>query len=171
MSAAEIGARLRQSRKQIGLSSTAMAEKVGLSSRSSWERYERGLHMPSGDVLIALAGLGVNANWILTGQGEMLLTDVANVEPANKAALGMAENLTEDLLGRIVEGITMVYREEGGRLAPRNLGQMAARLYSDLVAAYDVPEERVIGLKGELAKLRRELRTVPADTGSSKRLA
>lgn len=143
------------------------AELLGV-PKSTLANWEQGKTEPPYEVLQKLPQLlGISLDWLITGSGVMRPIQA----PPDKAALGMAENLTEDLLGRIVEGITMVYREEGGRLAPRNLGQMAARLYSDLVAAYDVPEERVIGLKGELAKLRRDLRTVPADTGSSKRLA
>lgn len=36
-------------------------------------RYERGERLPDGDLLSALAALGVNTHWVLTGQGEAFL--------------------------------------------------------------------------------------------------
>jgi len=40
-------------------------------SREMWGKYERGVAMPGGDVLVKIALAGVNVNYILTG----LLTD------------------------------------------------------------------------------------------------
>lgn len=52
-----------------------MALKVGLGGRKTWERYERGNNFPNGETLSRLASLGINANWLLTGMGPMLLGD------------------------------------------------------------------------------------------------
>lgn len=72
MSADEIGQRLKLFRQKLGLTTSDIAEKAGLQSRSSWERYERGVHAPNGEILRRLAYLGANINWVLLGEGEML---------------------------------------------------------------------------------------------------
>jgi len=80
--------------------------------------------------------------------------------------------LDEELMGRLVDGILKVYKEEGVRLPPIDLGRLVARFQADLVAAYDDPDERKVGLKLALQQLRRDLRAHPAaDQSNSKRLA
>lgn len=79
--------------------------------------------------------------------------------------------LDPDLHGRVVEGVMMVYKEEGAGLPPRHLGQLAARIHGELLAAYADPMERQIGLKLALEQLRRELRSTGTGDASSKRLA
>lgn len=63
--------RLKEIRARFALSSALMAERVGLSDRKSWENYERGVSSPKADVLSRLVELGVDAHWLLTGQGQM----------------------------------------------------------------------------------------------------
>jgi transcriptional regulator with XRE-family HTH domain len=53
----------------------AMAERLGV-SRSTMLRYEKG-EPPTGEALAALAKLGVNLNWLLTGQGSMMIGEQA----------------------------------------------------------------------------------------------
>lgn len=63
--------RLKEIRARLALSSALMAERVGLSDRKSWENYERGVSSPKADVLSRLVDLGIDARWLLTGQGQM----------------------------------------------------------------------------------------------------
>ncbi len=44
-------------------------------SYKGWQRYEAGDNIPGGNVLQSLAKLGFNTNWILTGKGEMYITE------------------------------------------------------------------------------------------------
>ena len=82
------------------------------------------------------------------------------------------DTLDEDLYGRITEGVSRTYKDEGARISDRDLGRVAARFAADLQAAYDTAEDRLVGLKAQLEGLRRDLRTPPA-TGeaSTKRRA
>lgn len=71
------------------------------------------------------------------------------------------------LMGGITEGIATLYKEENAGLSPRFLGERAAQIHAELMAAYDTPDERLVGLKVLLEQLRRELRA-PRTAGSSK---
>ncbi len=62
-----VGERLKEARKALGLNQSEIAEAVGV-TREYWGRCERGASVPGGEVLAALAGLGVNVNHVLTGQ-------------------------------------------------------------------------------------------------------
>jgi transcriptional regulator with XRE-family HTH domain len=67
-----VGSRLRQARKQLGLSQTEMAEAIGV-TQSSVAAYETGRRDPPKPVLLALEHeLGVNHRWVLTGSGQRL---------------------------------------------------------------------------------------------------
>ncbi|CAA7614615.1 hypothetical protein [Magnetospirillum sp. UT-4] len=77
--------------------------------------------------------------------------------------------IDDELLARIGEEIAEMYRQENARIAQRQIARLQARLYGDLVAAYPDPAERLVGLKGMIQQLRRDLRSPAQDT--SKRLA
>jgi len=64
--------RIKQIRKQLNLSQKAFAEKVDVDQGrvSQWEKEKS---LPSSSSLIEIARLGVNINWLLTGEGEMML--------------------------------------------------------------------------------------------------
>ncbi|GEM_PF-4264859 len=67
----EMGDRLREIREKMGLSVDAMAKKVGMKNRKSWEGYEKGANSPKADVLTILTEEGFNPYWILTGNGSI----------------------------------------------------------------------------------------------------
>lgn len=78
MTAATIGKRLHAIRSGMSLNATKMAELVELRARQTWELYERGVRLPECSVLIRLAELRYNVNWILTGEGGMMLGDIVS---------------------------------------------------------------------------------------------
>lgn len=61
------GGRLKDARKELGISQSEAADLVGV-SREHWGRCERGLGMPGGEVLAALANAGADVRYILTGK-------------------------------------------------------------------------------------------------------
>lgn len=155
-----MGARLKAVREHFGLNATDMAARVDLSGRSSWERYERGKHTPNGEILLHLSEMGINTNWVLTGQGQML-TGAAAVAASTPAAVEPPA-IDEDPMARVAEGIADVYKTENARIAALLLVRLATRMCADLVAVCDTPEERLVGLKMALQQLRRDLRTPEA---------
>ena len=62
--------RLKKIRGSLVKSQKEMAALLGISYRT-YENYEKGLNDPSWTACEALAKLGFNANWLLTGEGEM----------------------------------------------------------------------------------------------------
>ncbi|WP_339858122.1 helix-turn-helix transcriptional regulator [Thalassospira alkalitolerans] len=63
--------RIRQARKHIGLSASEAASLAGL-TRKSWERYELDKNEPKASSLTILIDKGIDATWLLTGEGSML---------------------------------------------------------------------------------------------------
>ncbi len=62
--------RLKTARESISKSQKEMAEALGVGLKS-WQVYEQGGSVPGGNVFESLVKLGFNANWLLTGEGEM----------------------------------------------------------------------------------------------------
>ena len=61
------GERLKESRKDLGLNQSDAADLTGV-TREHWGRCERGMGMPGGEVLAALANAGADVRYILTGK-------------------------------------------------------------------------------------------------------
>ncbi|MDA8232846.1 MAG: helix-turn-helix transcriptional regulator [Magnetospirillum sp.] len=149
-SAETIGGRIRQvrgSRSQADFASELAVHKETLG------KYERDQMIPGADFVGRVCQqFGVSADWLLTG-----------VEPPRSAAPSAdSDRLDEELNARVVDGIARLYKEMGVGLSPMDLGRLAARVYSDLVADF-TPDERLAGLKGILAQMRRQLREPPAE--------
>lgn len=66
----DIASRLKTIRETLGLSQREMAKKLEI-SLGGLQSYESGKSVPGGNALEALARLGFNVNWLLTGEGEM----------------------------------------------------------------------------------------------------
>jgi len=67
----EIADRLKSIRSFLGKTQKEMAATLGV-SLGSWQAYEAGSSYPGGRVLGELARLGVNSNWVLLEEGEMM---------------------------------------------------------------------------------------------------
>lgn len=65
-----LGERLKQAREALGKSQKEMAMLINVSFRAL-QGYEAGENEPGSKVIIALTKIGFNANWLLTGEGEM----------------------------------------------------------------------------------------------------
>jgi len=69
----DIGERLKIARHHLGFSQQILAEKIQ-SSKTGIQANEAGRSVPGGAVLLGFIGLGISVDWILSGEGEMLLT-------------------------------------------------------------------------------------------------
>ncbi len=75
----DVGNRLVQVRKDLGLSQTQFAERLGV----HWQtisRMETGQRKVDAEVLVNLCEMGYDATWLLTGKGDMLLKERSEVE-------------------------------------------------------------------------------------------
>ena len=67
-----IGVRLRIARESLGLDQPSFADSLGIASRDTISRWERGLAFPPADVLALLHDrFGINPGWIISGKGAM----------------------------------------------------------------------------------------------------
>lgn len=76
-----IGTRLAQVRRHLGLTQDELAKEIGTSKRGIQDN-EANKAIPGGKALCGLLGLGVNVNWLLTGEGPMRLADLVDVSAA-----------------------------------------------------------------------------------------
>jgi hypothetical protein len=76
-----LSGRLKLVRKHLSKSQTGMDSLLNI-GKKSWQRYESGGHTPGSQVVAALVEQGFNANWVLSGDGTMLLEDA---KPAPEA--------------------------------------------------------------------------------------
>lgn len=136
--AVEIGVRLRAFREREKFSQKGLATAVGGTLRGIQDN-ELGKSAPNSKVLRALAGRGLSVNWLLTGDGPMLLADSVSRTPQNaKIDQGILthviETLDEELKRRKQSRSSVKYAEMVGILYDycQDTGQrdvsMAARL-------------------------------------------
>ncbi len=140
-----------------------IAEALGIPS-STLANYEQGRTFPDQETLAKMKDvLGVSLDWLVTGD--------ANTRTPEAVPTAVRAGVDEELMARVAEGIAEVYKAENARIYTGPLVRAAARMYDDLVAAYDSPEERQVGLKGMLQQLRRELRSPGAAGANSKQVS
>ena len=135
-----IATRLRELRQRIGFSRRPdMAHHLGLPS-STYSAYEGDAGPPKVEWLVELARRGVNLNWLLTGDGEMLLPPRAVALDGPPFPTGDKRSATtggprepELDIYLLAAMIRRVEREEQGREHPLTAlekGEMIARLYA-----------------------------------------
>jgi transcriptional regulator with XRE-family HTH domain len=153
-----VGERLEQIRASFGLTQADFAAQCGVPLRT-YSNYATDKRPPSHEVLQALAGKGINLNWLLTGEGEMLA--IAG-EQTNVGA-GAPVERDQDLYGRVLEAISAVYKEMNWGISLRQLGAEAAQIADDIAAEGLAPDEKPPAVKAAAAMLRRQLRAAAAD--------
>lgn len=137
-----IAMRLRELRRRIGFVRRAdMATHLGLPN-STYSAYEGEAGPPKVEWLVELARRGVNLNWLLTGDGEMLLPphavapaptppDVPTVAAPHPAPKAPPEpEVDAYLLAAMIRRVEREERERGRSLTALEKGEMIARLYA-----------------------------------------
>lgn len=69
-----VGQRLKLARENLNMSQKEFCAVTGMAF-PSLRGYEVGLRMPGGDAIAVFIRAGINANWLLTGEGSILLRD------------------------------------------------------------------------------------------------
>lgn len=136
-----------------------VARRAGI-PRRTLGNYLAARNEPKASVIAQLSmATGVKIEWLVTGEGPM---QPGEGPPPAAASTPVATVIDEDLMARVAEGIADVYQTENARIAALLLVRLATRMYADLVAVCDTPEERLAGLRMALQQLRRDLRTPEA---------
>jgi transcriptional regulator with XRE-family HTH domain len=134
----DVPSRLKDARKHLGYTQKDMAAAVG-SAFPSWQDYEAGKKSPGSKVIAGLARLGVNANWVLIGEGPMMLSGSADAK-LSPPSLGVAEaphaytvpgqaQVSIRLLTDIIEAIEAVLQERRLQLPPGAKAEAVSLVY------------------------------------------
>jgi transcriptional regulator with XRE-family HTH domain len=121
----DIGSRLRQERKRLGLSQREIGQLGGVAANAQG-KYESGERVPKADYLAALANIGVDVLYILTGQAasalamDNLVSRVARAggEPA---AMFVEVQQAVSQLVTTIEQISSAYEVEARQPSKRSL--------------------------------------------------
>jgi transcriptional regulator with XRE-family HTH domain len=101
--ASTIGARLKEVRKRLGTAQATLAQRAGI-PLGTYKKYEGDERSPGSDALAAFYVAGININWLVTGEGEMLLKDTEETGPPpavdGEVLAGVIEGVESALAGR-----------------------------------------------------------------------
>jgi DNA-binding XRE family transcriptional regulator len=131
-----IGSRLKVWRESLSLKQADAASSLGLSP-STYQNYERDVRAPNTEGWNAFAMNGINTNWLLTGKGPMLLTDIT---PTTVSATLDPERLRFTLQA-VEEGLA----ETGRAMAPDRKAELVIAIY-DLCEESSISKEKVLKL-------------------------
>lgn len=126
-----IGARLKVWREKKTLKQPDAATLLGVPA-STYQKYEMGLRAPGAEAMECFVRAGINANWLLTGEGPMLIAELMappalpaiNIEALEaiiSGTLKIAPNAPADTLAAHCAG---VYKQciEDGLITPDGIG-------------------------------------------------
>jgi hypothetical protein len=128
----EIGIRMKTFREQhLKLTQAQVAAKLD-GTPAGLQKNELGLTLPNSKVLVGLGALGANLNWLLRGEGPMLLADTQkpapgkiNVEALLKAFEVMTQTAEPGEMPRQTARKAVefyMYLIETGKITPEGLG-------------------------------------------------
>ncbi len=133
---AVIAERLRAFRLKIGLNQDEAAAKFGI-AYSTYKRYEGAKIWPDSEVIAEMMRVGLNSNWLLTGEGPMLLADLKQ-----QPALGA---LDPERLRLAIETVEEGLAATHTTMAPTKKADLALAVY-ELLEEPGVSKERVLKL-------------------------
>lgn len=114
-----ISERLKLIRDHLHETQKSMSKRFSL-GENTWQTYELYGKPPKGETLAALAGLGFDINWLLTGHGHMMLSD-----DGPRAPLAAID---DRLVGEAVEFVERWLAEDGINFKARLKGKLVAAL-------------------------------------------
>jgi transcriptional regulator with XRE-family HTH domain len=121
--------RLKAARDAIGLDQRAMSAQSGV-SYSAYQKYEIGCSLPCADAIAGFVQLGINANWLLTGEGPMKLADLHTLQQ-ERAAYGPGSHaINQETLAVVLQGILQARPDA----KPAQIASMAVEFYLRLQA-------------------------------------
>ena len=119
----EIGTRLRQERRRLGLSQREMGQIGGVAANAQG-KYESGDRLPKADYLAALAGAGVDVLYVLTSRHSPIMqidNALARIERAGgepDALLTEVQHAARHFISTIQE-LSNTYMVNGKEVEPR----------------------------------------------------
>lgn len=126
--------RIKQAREVLKFSQPEAAEVSGIPV-GTLRKYEQGPSKPGAEAMSGLVKLGINANWLLTGEGPMLLADL-------RAPSG---TLDQGRLQLSIQAVEEGLAEAKRVMAPTKKAELVLAVY-DLLQEPSVTKERVLKL-------------------------
>ncbi|MEW6292470.1 MAG: helix-turn-helix transcriptional regulator [Pseudomonadota bacterium] len=145
----EVGNRIREERKKLGLSQALFAEKAGI-HRNTQANYEAGSRNPDIEYIVTIMKIGVDIGYVLEGYdwfesdkaetplvglgislGRML--DKFDVRPG-KAGLMKLGDIDFNLLAEILEGVDLALQQDGLAMSALKKAKATALLYRSFSA-------------------------------------
>ncbi|WP_341990324.1 helix-turn-helix transcriptional regulator [Azorhizobium sp. AG788] len=118
--------RLKEWRESQGLTQTDLANRLGASLRSL-TRWESGEGLPNGEALFALAELGCDPTWLLTGRNSSGAKDSGQLgEPHSSAVTAIDAELLADIAKMLEQWLERHKR----RMEPAQRGRFLAEAYA-----------------------------------------
>lgn len=159
-----LGQRLRDIRKRFGdPERDDFASRLGI-SKGSLANYERGDRVPDSDVLAAYQRLGVNLNWVVSGDGSIFIADPN----------GPDTGVDVVIMTKLHDRVQAVYLQVKQKAPPRRITEEAANLYNQLRSAVtdlEDPEEVEATLPRLEFELKKRLQKAETEPGTGKRSA
>jgi len=115
-----IGDRLKAWRVSSGATQKEAATQLRVPVRT-YQDYERSLRLPGAEAMEAFARAGINANWLLTDEGPMLIGDVGPKASGN--------NVDTELLARLLEMVQEIEDRRGTTVPPQSKARVVTILY------------------------------------------
>lgn len=97
-----IGGRLKEARAALRLTQKELCSQAEM-PLPSLRDYELCKRIPGGEAMAGLVRAGINANWLLTGEGPMLLANL-QAQPEESSAAGLRPAINAEVLGAVIEG-------------------------------------------------------------------
>lgn len=114
-----VGQQLKIARAALGLDQKEFSALSGI-PLDTYKKYEGGVRQPGSEAISGIARAGINANWLLIGEGPMLLKDLQPRSQPMKINIGA--------LAATLDGAT---RGLPPGTSPRNIAEFAVKMYLD----------------------------------------
>lgn len=114
--------RLKSIRSFLGKTQKEMAETLGI-SLGSLQAYEAGSSYPGGRVLEGLARLGINVNWVLLEEGEMI---------RGKQPIESSTPLDKQILFEIIVKLEGIFRHISKPWSPEDKAKLIILLHDEM---------------------------------------
>lgn len=132
-----ISARIKEGRTALKLSQPEASAKSGIPV-GTLRKYEQGPSQPGAEAMQGFVRLGINANWLLTGEGPMLLAEL-QAQSAN------GPGMDRDRLRRAVKAMEKGLSAGSITMPPGKKAELVLAVY-DMLEEPGVTEAKVINL-------------------------
>lgn len=132
-----LGRRLKEARECLGETQKELGARIDMPIPSLRE-YELGKRTPGGDAIEAFIRAGINANWLLTGEGPMLLAEL-------QAQADHGPGLDRDRLRQAMKAMEKGLSAGGITMPPGKKAELLLAVY-DMLEEPGVTESKVINL-------------------------